>query len=449
VPDLGTVSSAMDSSGGVVARIEPDSVGAQLGLEPGDRIVSINGHVLRDVIDYRFYGADEELDILVLRGDEEAVFEVERDYGVDLGIEFTEPTFDGIRTCANNCTFCFVKGVPKGMRRSLYVKDDDYRLAFLIGNFITLSNLGEADWARIAEQHLSPLYVSVHATDPNVHRRLLGNPHAPDILPQLRRLADLGIEVHTQLVLSPDLNDGPELARTIDDLAALWPAVRSVGIVPVGLTRFQGDCLRAYLPDEAGPLIERVERCQKEYRPRFGVRWVYASDEWYLLARRPVPGARAYDGFPQIENGIGLVRKLLDDAAGVRRRLKSSPRLVATESITLVCGALIAPVLGELAADLGELLGATIRALPVVNAFFGPRVTVSGLLTGQDVRRALEQAQPRGWVFLPRAMFNREGEVTLDDLTLEDIGRGLDARCTVAGRLSEVVEAIRSATSSA
>jgi putative radical SAM enzyme (TIGR03279 family) len=440
------VSSAIDPSGGVVAGIEPDSIAAELGLEPGDRIVSINGHVLRDVIDYRFYGADEELDILVRRGDEEALFEVERDYGVDLGIEFAEPTFDGIRTCTNNCTFCFIKGVPKGMRRSLYVKDDDYRLAFLIGNFITLSNLGEADWERIAEQHLSPLYVSVHATDPDLHRRLLGNPRAPDILPQLHRLAGLGIDVHTQIVLTPDLNDGLELTRTVDDLAALGPAVRSVGIVPVGLTRFQADCLRAYLPTEAGPLIERVERWQRLYRPRLGAGWVYASDEWYLLAGRRVPGARAYDGFPQIENGIGLARKLRDDAAVVKRRLKSSPLPAAMESITLVCGTLIAPVLGELADDLGELLGVAIRVLPVVNEFFGPRVTVSGLLTGQDVRRTLERAQPRGWVLLPRAMFNREGEVTLDDLTLVDIGRGLDARFALAGRLSEVVKAIRRAT---
>ena len=433
----------MDPSGGVVARIEPDSVAAELGLEPSDRIVSINGRVLRDVIDYRFYGADEELSILVRRGEEEALCEVERDYGVDLGIEFTEPTFDGIRTCANNCTFCFIKGVPTGMRRSLYVKDDDYRLAFLIGNFITLSNLREADWARIAEQHLSPLYVSVHATDPDLHRRLLGNPRAPDILPQLHRLAGLGIEVHTQIVLTPNLNDGPELARTVDDPAALWPAVRSVGIVPVGLTRFQGDCLRAYRPDEAGPLIERVERWQKAYRPRFGVRWAYASDEWYLLAGRRVPGARTYDGFPQIENGIGLVRKLLDDVAVVKRRWKASPRPATMEPITLVCGALIAPVLGEVAAELGELLKATIRVLPVTNEFFGSRVTVSGLLTGLDVRRALEREQPRGWVFLPRTMFNREGEVTLDDLTLEDIGQGLDARFALAGRLSDVVATIQ------
>ncbi len=447
----------MSEPKGIISRIEPGSIAADLGLQPGDQIVSINGHVLHDLIDYRFYGSDELLRIVVRRDadpahgteQEEAVFEVDREYGVDLGIEFAEPTFDGVRTCANNCSFCFIKGMPKGMRRSLYVKDDDYRLAFLTGNFITLNNLTMEDWYRIQEQRLSPLYVSVHTTNAELRSRLLGNPQATPILPALRFLESMNVKVHAQIVLTPGLNDGPELSRTISDLAGLWPTVRTVGIVPVGLTRFQaqgadagsGECLRMYRPDEAGPLIDQVEAWQRDFSRRFKVHWVYASDEWYLLADRPVPDTRAYDGFPQIENGIGLVRKLLDNWTRMKRHDTAPPS--AQEPMILVCGTLIAPVLTKLAGELAVWLGTTVRVLPVVNDFFGPQVTVSGLLTGQDVRRALEREHPHGRVFLPRSMFNREGDVTLDDMRVADIAAGVQAKITVAGRLSEIAATIR------
>lgn len=420
---------------GVVACVEPDSIARELGLKPGDEIVSINGHVLRDVIDYRFYGAEEELELLVHRGDEEVLFEIERDYDESLGIEFVEPTFDRLRQCTNNCSFCFIKGMPSGLRRSLYVKDDDYRYSFLLGNFITLTNLSPEDWARIGEQRLSPLFVSVHATDTALRRRLLGNPRAPDILPQLRRLCEMGVEVHTQLVLTPGENDGPHLHRTVADLADLWPSVRSVGIVPVGLTRFQADCGRVYRADEAAPILDLVEEWQAVYRSRFGVNWVYASDEWYLLDARPVPPAAGYDSFPQLENGIGLVRALLDDWAEVRQE----PPVPSKSPLTLVCGTLIAPVLERLAEELAAFLSVPVRVLPVVNEFFGSQVTVSGLLTGQDVRRALEREQPTGWVFLPCSMFDSEGLVTLDDLTLPELEANLDARLGIGSTLGDVV----------
>lgn len=429
----------------LVASIAPGSIAEELGLEPGDRIISINGHRLRDLIDYRFYGAEEELEILVRRGDEEAVFEVERDYGTDLGIEFTDVVFDGIRECVNNCTFCFIKGMPRAMRRSLYVRDDDYRLAFLVGNFITLSNLAEEDWRRIEEQHLSPLYVSVHSTDPDLRRRLIGNPDAPDILPQLRRLRDMGVEVHSQIVLTPGMNDGDKLAKTVTDLAELWPGVRSVGVVPVGLTRFQRNCTRTYTPEEAGPLLDRVTGWQKEFRRRFGRSWVYASDEWYLLAERRVPSAKAYDGFPQIENGIGLVRRLLDDwSRTARRRI---PR--ADVPVTLICGKLIAPVLRTLAGELSAHISQPVGVWPVTNEFFGERVTVSGLLAGRDVRRALQDGRPKGLVFVPRSMFESEGRLTLDGLSLEDLGEGLDARVLTTRNMSEVVRQLSQAGATA
>lgn len=421
----------------VVARVRAGSIAHDLGLQPGDRIVSINGHRLCDVIDYRFYSDDEELEVLVRRGEEEALFEIERDLDTELGIEFTEALFDGMRRCVNDCGFCFIKGMPPGMRRSLYVKDDDFRLAFLAGSYITLSNLSEEDWRRIGEQALSPLYVSVHATDPDLRRRLLGNPRAPDILPQLRRLRDLGILVHTQIVLTPGENDGDRLGEAVTDLAELWPSVRSVGIVPIGLTRFHTSCVRSYTAADAGPLIDRVQAWQLEFRRRFHLNWVYASDEWYLLAGRETPRARAYDGFPQIENGIGLVRQLVDDWAAVARRRKS---IRAHEPTTLVCGTLAAPVLQSLAGELRPRAGQPVSVLPVQNEFFGERVTVSGLLTGHDVRGALQRAQPDGQVFLPRSMFDADGLVTLDGMSLTDIQSALRARLRVAGRLSHVVE---------
>ena len=423
---------------GVVARVEPDSIAHELGLAPGDEIVSINGHVLRDVIDYRFYGAEEELELLVRRGDEQILFEIERDYDESLGIEFVEPTFDRFRHCTNNCSFCFIKGMPPGLRMSLYVKDDDYRYSFLLDNFITLTNLSSEDWSRIGEQRLSPLFVSVHATDTTVRRRLLGNPAAPGIMPQLRRLSEMGIEVHTQLVLTPGENDGPRLHRTVADLAELWPSVRSVGIVPVGLTRFQVDCGRVYRSDEAAPILDLVEGWQVMYRSRFGANWVYASDEWYLLDPRPVPRAAGYDGFAQLENGIGLVRSLLDDWAEVRQE----PPVPSRSTITLVCGTLIAPVLERLARELEAYLSVPVRVLPVVNDFFGNQVTVSGLLTGQDVRRALEREQPTGCVCLPRSMFDSEGLATLDDLTLPELAANLNARLSLGSTLGDVVQVV-------
>jgi putative radical SAM enzyme (TIGR03279 family) len=460
------------SSYGVVAAVAEGSIAERKGVRPGDQMVSINGHVLRDVIDYRFYGAEEELEIIVERDGQRWVFHVERSYDEDLGIEFTAPTFDGIRRCNSQCAFCFIAGMPKGMRPSLYVRDDDYRYSFLFGNFVTLTNLTEGDWQRLAEQRLSPLYVSVHATDLALRRRILGNPAAPDAMGQLQRLGELGIQLHTQIVLMPGLNEGPALAQTVADLATLHPTVQSIAIVPVGLTRYHRCDLRPYRPDEAGPILDQISAWQRKYRSQHGLNLVYASDEWYLLADHEVPSAQAYDGFPQLENGVGLTRVFLDEweetrfrvwdstlnlslppdhspaASGVDcgpRRAKSSDG-IKVRKIALVCGTLIAPVLEEIAAEFGQLTGLTVEVIPVVNGFFGPTVTVSGLLTGQDVMAALQQRTLEGRddlgdvVFLPRTMLDAAGEVTLDDMTPLEIGARLGMRVEIAGAMGELVE---------
>jgi putative radical SAM enzyme (TIGR03279 family) len=462
-------------------------------MQPGDQLVSINGHHLRDVIDYRFYGAEEELETIVERDGQRIVFQIERGYDEDLGIEFATPTFDGIRRCNSQCAFCFIAGMPKGMRPSLYVRDDDYRYSFLFGNFVTLTNLTEADWQRLAEQRLSPLYVSVHATDLALRRRILGNLAAPDVMDQLRRLGEPGIQLHTQVVLMPGLNDGPALAQTVADLATLHPAVQSIAIVPVGLTRYHRCDLRPYRPDEAGPILDQITAWQREYQEQHNLNLVYASDEWYLLAGHEVPPADEYDGFPQLENGVGLTRVFLDEWEELRSRIQGptrssrtcsapdrretsfatpeeKPSTIKASRIVLACGTLIAPLLAEIAAELGnlagcrssrtlsaageretsfatpeenlynaQLTGLEVEVIPVANDFFGPTVTVSGLLTGQDVIAALQGRDLGDVVFLPRTMFDAAGEVTLDDMTPPEIGAKLGTRVEIAGAMGELV----------
>ncbi len=428
----------------MISAVEPGSLGEEIGLEPGDRLLAINDQPLRDLIDVQFYGAEEELELLVERGGEQWLIEVERDYDENLGLTFANPTFDvEIRRCANNCDFCFVKQNARGMRRSLYVKDDDYRHSFLFGNFVTLTNLTEDDWARLEEQRLSPLYVSVHATDLELRRRFLARRNAPDVLEQLRRLADLGIQAHTQVVLVPGLNDGEHLARTLADLTALYQApVVSVGVVPVGLTRYHRGRCRTYTSEESQAVLDQVEAWGRQDRKKLGCTFVYLSDEWYLAAGREVPPAEEYDGFPQVENGVGMVRQLLDEWEELKTRLPASQ----FESATLVCGTLIAPVLTRIVQELNARTGGEVRLVPVVNQFFGAVTTVSGLLTGQDVVEALRDRPLGEVVLLPRAMFSeRYGAgsappgLTLDDMSLADIAAHLGVSAEMAGTMAEAL----------
>ena len=444
-------------AGGVITAVQAGSLAERIDLKAGDRLVSINDHVLRDIIDVQFYGADETLDLLVERDGKAYVIRTERDYGEELGLSFANPTFDvDIRRCANNCDFCFVKQNAKGMRRSLYVKDDDYRYSFLFGNFVTLTNLTEDDWVRLEEQRLSPLYVSVHATDLALRRRLLGRASAPDVMAQLRRLADFSIEVHTQVVLVPGLNDGQPFVQTVADLAALYGnPVASVGVVPIGLTKYHRGQCRTYTPDESRLVLDQIEPWRQESRARWGESLVYPSDEWYLVAGCPLPAAGEYDGFPQVENGVGMVRQLLDEWAELVGEHGHAPS--GLRPATLVCGTLIAPVMARIVEELNEWAGARWQLVPVVNQFFGPVTTVSGLLTGRDVLDALQRRQQADEgqqslgevVLLPRAMFT-EGygagsappATTLDDVHIADIGAQLGVPVKMAGTLSEALDAL-------
>jgi putative radical SAM enzyme (TIGR03279 family) len=431
---------------GLIQFVDPGSLADQAGLRPGDDLIAINGHTLRDVIDAQFYAADEVLTLRFVRAGVTHDVTVRRAFGQALGIQFAHPTFDiDIRRCNNLCPFCFVLQNAPRMRRTLYIKDDDYRYSFLFGHFVTLTNLSEEDWARIAEQRLSPLYVSVHATDLETRRRCLRNPHAPDIMAQLRWLADHGITTHTQLVITPGLNDGPRMEESVRQLATLYPHVMSVSVVPVGLTRHHKYGYRPHTPAEALATLERVEAWQAEYRRTFGVGFVYATDEWYLLAGRPVPTKRAYDGLALQANGLGMVRDFLDEWRRVKRNeLPMIRRAHALfQAASLVTGTLFAPTLTSAAHAFSRLTGIPLRVFPIVNEQLGETITVAGLLCGQDVIRQLRNADLCGdLVILPRLMFDHPDGVALDDVSPADIARALNKTVALADCMGDVLDAL-------
>ncbi len=442
----------MKEHSAAIVSVAPRSTAARAGLRAGDRLLALNGQPLRDVIDVQVYADAADLEFLVERDGTRLTLRARRRYGQPLGLEFAEPLFDGPpRVCRNGCDFCFVAQMPPGLRRSLYLKDDDYRLSFLHGNFITLTNLSEADWQRIGEQYLSPLYVSVHATEPEVRVALLRNPHAGAILAQLRRLLALRVEVHTQAVLVPGRNDGPHLERTIADLAALYPGVRSLSVVPVGLTRWglwgEGTTdhrpqtaqtggralvagLRPYTETEAGAVLEQVLAWQARLRRELGVGFVYPSDEWYLRAGVPLPPLAAYDGaLPAvIENGVGMVASFLAEWPRTQARLAAlgGPRQ------TWVTGTLFAPVLAERAAALSAATGLIVEVVPVPNRFLGETVTVAGLLTVQDVLATLAERAPGDVIVLPAAMFRGPEGRALDDHTVAAVAAATGWRVEVS-----------------
>jgi len=421
-----------------IAHIAPDSIAEEVELRPGDRLLAVNGAPVADYIAYRFAIADEVVTLEVARDGECWEIEIEKDEDEDLGIGFEQDVFNGMRRCANKCVFCFEEQMPAGMRPGLRARDDDFRLSFLHGNFITLTNLRPGEWERIFREHLTPLYVSVHATDPEVRRRMMHNRRAGQILPQLRQLGEAGIQVHTQIVLCPGWNDGEVLERTLDDLTALYPAVISVGIVPVGLTahRPKGPEVRPVSPADAEAVPATLDRRQAELLAKLGTRLIFAADEFYLATGRPIPPADAYEGYPQRENGIGLTRLFLDELAAVKRFPAGKGR-----KLTIATGILAAPQL-ELLADRLRAAGWQAEVVPVPNRFYGGGVTVAGLLTGQDLLAALQEKELGETVFLPSTVLNADG-IFLDDLTPADLERELGVSLRFCVGPEEVRDALR------
>ena len=421
-----------------IAEILPGTIADELQLEIGSRIVRINGEPVRDTIDFRFLEADGliELEIAQVSG-EPVIYEIEKEPGEPLGVV---PAPDPVRECANKCVFCFVNGNPAGVRRTLSLRDDDFRLSFTYGNYVTLTNLGPRGFQRLIDQRLSPLYVSVHATEPEVRERILGVPRGGDIVDRLRHLTTSGIEVHTQVVLCPEWNDGPHLDRTIEDLWALGPGILSISVVPVGLTRYNlGKPVRLLTPAEAGEAIDRVDRARERSLRERGTGWAYVGDEMFFIAERPIPEAAYYDDWPLTENGVGSVRSFLD---AFEDGLEDLPRYDG-QRVAIVTGTRMASVIEPLAGRLSAATGAEIDVLGVRNELFGETVNTAGLLPGRDIRGALLDRGPYDLVLVPAEALNDDG-VFIDDLPFADLANAVAPARLVAGY--EITETLRRAS---
>ena len=443
---------------GSILKVYPGSLAEELELVPGDKLLEINGTRLRDIIDVSFAFADEEIEMLVEHEDgQQEVYEFDKDYDEELGVEFESAVFDGIRHCANNCLFCFVDQVAPDMRESLNIKDDDYRMSFLYGNFITMTNMVDADFQRIKQYHLSPLFVSVQCTNPDLRQRLLRCRTAGNLAAQLDKLEAADVEYHTQIVLCRDLNDGAELERSLRDIMARQPHALSVAIVPVGLTRFRQDRypLKSFDKESAAKVVEQVEAYQRQQREKDGRTFIYLADEFYLLAGRELPPAEYYDGFPQLDNGIGLARNFMEEfAAAVAEADDSKAALAAHEQqdnrdnqaklrLAVVSGTSISPLLAELAESVSGA-GVQVTMVPVPNHHFGTTVNVSGLLTAKDMLAALaDVAGSVDGVLVPESALRTGDNVFLDDVSLSDFRAQLPCRAETVGSGSDFFHALR------
>ncbi len=442
-------------SGLIIHRIEADSPAAAAGLRPGDIILSINGRLIMDVLDYRYYSHDSMLSVQLLRGASRVTVEIEKLPGTDLGLRFEQDLADSIYVCNNQCVFCFIHQMPKRMRRSLYLKDDDFRLSFLHGNYMTLTNLSQGEYNRIKEQRLSPLYVSVHATDPAIRGQLLGKKGSAPILPQLDDLRRSHIDVHAQIVLCPGINDGVVLEETLDELAARHPSlsenesqdsadrdefypytrshgVLSVAVVPVGLTKFREKLpkLKAGNADYARRMIRNVHGRQMKYLRELGTSFVWLSDEWYVMAGRSVPGIRHYERFPQYEDGVGTIRLFKERQRTLARRLPD--KMTGSYRATVVTGELAAPALADFIGQLNRISGLQLNLCVVKNEFFGGGINVTGLLTATDILAQLQRFPVLGEVIIPSICL-RDEYLFLDDVTVSELSQNLDRPVRVVG----------------
>ena len=405
-----------------ISNIEENSLAQKIGLVIGDKILQVNGKKLRDIIDFSFEFAEEKIEILIEHADgSRELKSLDKDVDEELGAEFESAVFDGIKICKNHCVFCFVDMIAPNMRKTLSVKDDDYRLSFLYGNFITLTNLTDDDFKRIKNFHLSPLYISIHAMNPAVREKLMRTPLAAKIQTQLDKLDRAGVEYHTQVVLCPNLNDGDELNFTIEEILKRRPNALSLAIVPVGVTKYRRDKFPLTQFDKAGALkvIQQVEKFQRQLRGESGETFIYLADEFYFLAELEMPPVEYYDDFPQIENGIGMTRNFIEEFNAENIPATSH----ALQAIDIICGTSIAKVLKKLVdEEIKKNPNLDARILPVENKFFGGGVNVSGLLTGGDIIDTLKKFdRPRDKILIPATAIRFGENVFLDDVSLDDL----------------------------
>jgi putative radical SAM enzyme (TIGR03279 family) len=421
-----------------ISRVLPDSIAAEVGFEAGDSLVSINGEPLRDLIDYQFLCADEvlELEVLDTKGKPHSI-EIEKEYDEDIGLEFESAFFDGLIQCNNQCPFCFIDQQPPGKRESLYLKDDDYRLSFLYGSYLTLTNLSDREWQRIERMRLSPLYVSVHATEPEVRIRLLKNPRAGKILDHLRWFQARDLQIHAQVVLCPGINDGPHLEQTILDLAQFHqgeiPAVASVAIVPVGLTRFRPDA-NEVIPvstEKANEIIDQVQKLQTEFQKKFSSTFAWLADEWFLIARRDLPPASHYESYPQIDNGVGSIRLFLTQFEKAARSLPAS--VAPSRRLVWVVGNTVEEAFQPILKRLNGVEGLEVTMAALNSEYWGQAMTVTGLLTGYDLIKALQGKDLGDGLLVPSLMLKHGTTQFLDDRAIAEVAAELKTQIYVVG----------------
>ena len=401
----------------VISHINEGTIAEKIGIERGDVLLSINNNTINDVIDFMYYSREDVLKLKVQRGEKIHSFKVRNSEGEPLGFELKPFR---TKSCRNKCIFCFVNQLPKKMRKTLYLKDDDYRMSFLFGNYITLTNLTKHDKKRIADQKLSPLYVSVHSTNNEIRRKMLGNPKAPDILKELQELTSHKIRIHAQIVVCPGLNDRDELENTIKDLQKFYPYVSSIAVVPVGLTRYHKSHVRQVKKEDAVNVIESVKGFRRRLKKRHGDPIVFLADEFYMKGGLALPPLKEYGDLPQIENGVGLIPQFIHAARYLKIPKKTKPRKLA-----IFTGVSFFPYLKEFAHKLQQIDGLTLDVFEVENKFFGPSVTVAGLLTGKDIVKAVVGNTKADCLLVPNVTLKNETDMFLDNVSLKDMEESL------------------------
>jgi len=428
-----------------ITKVLPDSIGAEIGFDVGDAIVSINGMRPRDLIDYQFLCADEflELEVLDQKGKTHQI-EIEKDYDDDLGLEFETALFDGLIQCNNRCPFCFIDQQPPDKRSSLYFKDDDYRLSFLYGSYLTLTNLSQREWDRIEQMRLSPLYVSVHATEPEVRIKLLKNQRAGEILQHIKWFQERRLQIHAQVVVCPGINDGVHLEQTLHDLASFHtselPAVASVAVVPVGLTRFrpQEDELIPVTREKAREVIFQVRKLQQELKASCGSNCVWLADEWFLIAGEELPCEPEYEDYPQIDNGVGSIRLFLKQFMETAQKLL--PDKVEPRKLTWVVGNAVEQAFKPLVKQLNEVEGLSVNMRALSSDYWGQDISVTGLLTGHDLILKLQQEDLGDGILLPSVMLKHGELIFLDDKTVAEVANNLKVKIFPVANVEELIE---------
>ena len=416
----------------IVSTVAPGSIAEELEIEPGDVLVSVNGQEPEDVFDYRYLMSEEEVLVVIRKPDgEEWELEIEKEYEDDLGMEFENGLMDDYRSCRNKCMFCFIDQLPKGMRDTLYFKDDDSRLSFLQGNYLTLTNMSEHDLEKIIYYKLSPINISFQATNPELRCKMLHNRFAGDIMDKVRRLKDAGIVMNGQIVLCRGVNDGAELDRSIRDLVSLMPELQSVSVVPVGLTRYRDGLypLEPFTKEDACSVLDLIHGWQEKLVKKYGTHFIHAGDEWYILAERPIPDESTYDGYLQLENGVGMVRLLKEE---VHARLAELPGDDRKRKITIATGELAAPYLREHVASIREKYpNVNVQVITVKNEFFGGKITVAGLITGRDLVNQLKGKDLGEELLLTTNMLKNDEPIFLDDMTVEQLQTTLQIKISI------------------